>query len=347
MSSDTSAFTTDAVEPLDEASPDESVIVARPIQSRPNARPRVSQRRYALRRIGAAVVAAVFIVAVIKIFGAVFGSSSAAGATDTTLTPVPNDVAVAATTVPSASSTPATAAPSSTAPAAVTPPSAAHPAKLLIVGDSDAGAFAPYLSKLMTQTGVVAPTLDYKVSTGLARPDYFDWPAHLAQTVPAAAPDIVVVTFGGNDAQALTQPDGTVVQGVPTGKAGGDVEWRAEYGKRVGALMDTLSAEGRTLVWVGIPSSQNSADTARMKVQDAVVRAEVAKRPKVLFVDSWKLFSGVEGDFAEFVIDPRDGLGKDVRAKDGFHLNTTGAEILALSIADVIRGDLRARGAAI
>jgi hypothetical protein len=306
----------------------------------------VSPRRYAVRRVGAAVVVAVFIIVVIKVFGALFGSSGTAAATSTTSRPA-TSTNTPATTVPNADDTPATVAPATSAPAVAAVPSAAHPAKMLIVGDSDAGAFAPYLSKLMTETGVVAPTLDYKVSSGLARPDFFDWPAHLAQTLPAAAPDIVVVTFGGNDAQALTQPDGTVVQGVPTGKEGGDAAWRAEYGKRVGALMDTLSADGRTLVWVGIPSSQNSADTARMKVQDAVVRAEVTKRPKVLFVDSWKLFSGVEGDFAEFVIDPRDGLGKDVRAKDGFHLNTTGAEILALSIADVVRGDLRARGAAI
>jgi hypothetical protein len=79
-----------------------------------------------------------------------------------------------------------------------------------------------------------------------------------------------------------------------------------------------------------------------------VVRAEAAKRAdKVVFVDTWARFSGRNGGWAEYVIDPRDGEGKDVRADDGFHLNVNGAEILALDIAEAVRNDLRARGAAI
>ena len=67
--------------------------------------------------------------------------------------------------------------------------------------------------------------------------------------------------------------------------------------------------------------------------------------PGVIFIDTWKRFSGRDGNWAEFVIDPRDGVGKDVRGDDGFHLNTTGAEILALDIAQAIRDNLRADGA--
>jgi len=47
------------------------------------------------------------------------------------------------------------------------------------------------------------------------------------------------------------------------------------------------------------------------------------------------------------VQDPRDGQFKTVRADDGFHLNETGAEILALDIAQAIRTELRARGGAV
>jgi uncharacterized protein len=84
-----------------------------------------------------------------------------------------------------------------------------------------------------------------------------------------------------------------------------------------------------------------------MRVQDEVVRAEAAKRPNVVFIDTWARFSGRNGGWAEFVVDPRDGVGKDVRADDGFHLNQNGAEILALDIADAVRAELRARGAEI
>ncbi len=231
-----------------------------------------------------------------------------------------------------------------TAPAG--PPTAESPAVMLIAGDSDAGTFGPYLERLVDETGVVRTELDYKVSSGLARPDYFDWPAHLRTIVPTVDPDIVVVTFGGNDSQGLSIADGTFIAQSPTGTEA-DAEWRAEYGRRVGEVMDLLRADGRTLVWVGIPNDDNDEVTTRLRVQDEVVREEVAKRPDVRFVDTWKRFAGLEGGWAEFVVDPRDGQGKDVRADDGFHLNVDGAEILALDIAEVVKAALRDRGAAI
>ena len=224
-----------------------------------------------------------------------------------------------------------------------TVPSAADPAELLIIGDSDAGTFGPYLKTLLDATGMVTTEVDYKTSSGLARPDFFDWPVHMREIVPQVNPDIVVVTFGGNDAQGLRNVDESWA--VAREPSADDTEWREEYGRRVGETMDYLSDGNRTLIWVGIPNDDSPEVTARMQVQDEVVRAEVAKRPNVIFVDTWKRFAGRNGGWAEFLVDPRDGIGKDVRADDGFHLNENGAEILALDIAEVVRTELRDRGA--
>lgn len=224
------------------------------------------------------------------------------------------------------------------------PPSPENPATVFIVGDSDAGTFGPYLETLLDGTGVVETELDYKVSSGLARPDFFDWPAEIDEQLPEVDPDIVVATFGGNDAQGLAVADGDFIVGDPVAN---EAEWVEEYQARAGAVMDQLLAGGRTVVWVGIPNDDNPDVTARMAVQDRAAKAAAAERPNVIFIDTWKRFSGRDGNWAEFVIDPRDGVGKDVRADDGFHLNTTGAEILALDIAAQIRDVLRAQGAQI
>ena len=53
---------------------------------------------------------------------------------------------------------------------------------------------------------------------------------------------------------------------------------RRSEAARVGAVMDYLTEGNRTLVWVGIPNDDNPEVTARMQVQDEVVRAEAAKR---------------------------------------------------------------------
>ena len=66
-----------------------------------------------------------------------------------------------------------------------------------------------------------------------------------------------------------------------------------------------------------------------------------------MFIDTWARFAGRDGGWAEFVIDPRDQTGKDVRADDGFHLNQNGAEILAIDIAIAVQDELRAMGAAL
>ena len=226
-------------------------------------------------------------------------------------------------------------------------PSAADPAEVLILGDSEAGSFGPYLKSLLDATGIVTTELDYKTSSGLSRPDFFDWPAYMQQLVPQVNPDIVVVTFGGNDAQGLRNLDKSWAVNHEPASGVDDADWREEYGRRVGAAMDYLSDGNRTLIWVGIPNDDNPEVTARMKVQDEVVRAEAAKRPKVKFIDTWARFSGRNGGWAEFVVDPRDGEGKAVRADAGFHLTQNGAEILAIDIAGAAKADLRDRGATI
>jgi hypothetical protein len=303
----------------------------------------VSKRTYMVRRAVALAIVLVLAYAIVSGVSSLFGSDSEATAPSTPVTQtVVNDGSP--TTLGTLPPTTTTQPPVK----ARTTPTKDDPAEVLILGDSDAGSFGPYLKTLLDQTGIATTELDYKTSSGLARPDFFDWPAHMREVVPQFNPDIVVVTFGGNDAQGLRNADKTWAVNHAPASGGDDKDWRTEYAKRVGAVMDYLTEGNRTLVWVGIPNDNNPDVTARMKVQDVVVRSQAARRSdKVTFVDTWDRFSGRNGGWAEYVIDPRDGEGKDVRADDGFHLNTTGAEILALDIAEAVKADLRARGAKI
>ena len=315
--------------------------------STPDTRRRPSSRRYVVRRLGALAVVVVLAFMVFRGVSALFAGGDAGtadgGATDQSVV-VGGTESVSSSIVVDAATEPVTTTPVDTEPVDTGPASAENRATVFIVGDSDAGTFGPYLQTLLDGTGVVETQLDYKVSSGLARPDFFDWPAEIDRKLPEVNPDIVVATFGGNDAQGLAVENGDFIIGDPISN---EAEWTAEYQQRVGAVMDQLLEGGRTLIWVGIPNDDNPDVTARMALQDQAAKAAAAQRPDVIFIDTWNRFSGRDGNWAEFVIDPRDGQGKDVRADDGFHLNTTGAEILALDIAQAIRDTLRAQGAAI
>ena len=316
---------------------------------------RHSSRRYAIRRAGALVVVLLVAFGLFRGVGALLsgGDDGVADADGTdTVDSVPGaDAATGSSIVTDATgdagtvgTEPEETQPVDTEPVNTGPATAENPATVFIVGDSDAGTFGPYLQTLLDGTGVVETQLDYKVSSGLARPDFFDWPAEIDRKLPEVNPDIVVATFGGNDAQGLAVANGEFIVGDPVSN---EAEWTEEYQQRVGAVMDQLTEGGRTLIWVGIPNDDNPDVTARMAIQDQAAKAAAAERPEVIFVDTWKRFSGRDGGWAEFVIDPRDGEGKDVRADDGFHLNQTGAEILAIDIAQAIRDTLRAHGSAI
>ena len=216
------------------------------------------------------------------------------------------------------------------------PPTADHKLRLFIVGDSLAGGLGPVLTVRVEDTGLVEADTLYRVSSGLTRPDFYDWPAVLDRTIPLAQPDVVVAQFGGNDAQAIT------VEGQ--GYSPGTPEFAEEYASRVGEVMDFLRADGRTLIWVGLPNAPRQEFRERLQIVVGIQKAEADKRPDVVYVDSWAIFTGRDGGFASYVLDPSDGELKDVRAKDEFHLNATGESILALYVGDKVLEEVRERG---
>lgn len=315
---------------------------------RPDRKRPIRRSALLVRWLQVLVVVTVVLYSGVLALAGLFGGDEESSAPVTTLdastveSPNSDSPATEAITTESVSTAPPATEPPDTEPVVTGPPSAANPAEVYIVGDSDAGTFGPFLRDLLDGTTVTSTSLNYKTSSGLARPDFFDWNAELTSKLPEVDPDIVVVTFGGNDAQGLRNADLTWVVQNPVAN---EAEWTAEYVRRAGEIMDLLLADDRSVIWVGIPSHRDPAVAERMAIQDRAAKAAAADRPRVVFIDTWTRFSGRDGGFAEFVVDPRDNVGKDVRLDDGFHLNVNGAEILALDIAGAVRDDLRARGA--
>ena len=97
---------------------------------------------------------------------------------------------------------------------------------LYIAGDSMMGLPGMALTNLSNKTKLIKPLLDYHISTGLVRPDFFNWPAQLQSQVKAFDPGAVAVMFGANDNQPLQTASGEIHQFGSDG-------WKKEYRKRV------------------------------------------------------------------------------------------------------------------
>ncbi|MEO6124146.1 MAG: DUF459 domain-containing protein [Ilumatobacteraceae bacterium] len=293
-------------------------------------RTRPSKRTFMIRRIVVLGVLVLVLVLLVSAVRASVGGDDAISSPDSTAV-APNSE------VSSPSTSPIETPPTETTGPRI--PSAADPARVLLVGDSEAQGLGPFLQSVLDVDKLTTLTVDGRNSTGLVRDDFFDWPAKLNELVPSVDPDIVVAFFGGNDGQSF--------QNMPT-KRVDSPEWRAEYGKRVGAVMDFLGADGRTLIWIGVPNAAEADFSARLTVLNAVINEQVASHPDVIFIDSWRLFSGIDGGYAPLVIDPLSGTYIAVQAeRDKFHLNTPGSKILAAAVADAIAEDLVRRGATI
>ncbi|OAI42507.1 hypothetical protein AYO38_11425 [bacterium SCGC AG-212-C10] len=248
--------------------------------------------------------------------------------TQTAITNTPTPTITGAET---ASPTPApSATPTPTPPPAtlVRHPTSDAPLKMYIGGDSMAGIYGQSLVRAATDTGLIEADLDYRVSTGLTRPDYFDWPAELAAVSSSEQPDVMVVMFGANDPQGIRTPDGKVFQPVSDG-------WVVEYRRRVAATMDELNAPGRMVIWTGQPVMESADLSEKVAAMNQVFSEEAAKRPWVVYLDSWSVMADSHGKYSAYLPDG-DGDQQLMRAGDGIHLSRAGGDRLAAAAMRIV-----------
>jgi hypothetical protein len=209
-------------------------------------------------------------------------------------------------------------------------PTSADPLRLLIAGDSMTESAGPALLDAADATGVIRADRELRYSSGLTRPDYFDWPARLGQLVAEHDAEAVVVWLGANDAQGIQTPNGPAGFGTDA--------WIAEYRARVAAVMDQLAQDGRTVYWIGEPIMRSAEFDARMRLITDIYREEATRHERVRFIDTRALFSDDGGSYSAY-LPGSDGQPVLVRRDDGIHLTPAGADRLAPTVMDAIRED--------
>ncbi|MGO8877037.1 MAG: DUF459 domain-containing protein [Acidimicrobiales bacterium] len=225
-----------------------------------------------------------------------------------------------ATTAPKASTTTTTTNPMQ---APMQQPTKLHPLTILEIGDSlgedlgfglgdDVFASDPYVHVLQDAVG----------DTGLARPDYYNWPAHLEAELQSDHPGAVIVFIGGNDGQSFDQNGEYVGFGTAL--------WHRVYASRVALMMrECLAAKARVL-WVGMPIMQDPTFAAVMQLLNAIYKAQAARHPGVTYFSSWPVLASASGTYTESII--VNGQTELLRDPDGVHIANYGGDLLASSL---------------
>lgn len=210
-------------------------------------------------------------------------------------------------------------------------PTAAEPLQVVVAGDSTAKSLGDALIGATTDLPELSITNDGRVSTGLARSDYFNWGARMQEIVTTEQPELVVFMVGANDGQSILEGDGSIVAQF------GTPEWTEAYRQRVAGIMDLARGDGRRLVWVGEPNVGTGNVQQAVEIGNQLAAEEAASRPWVTYVDVAELLAGPGGGFSEYLTLP-DGSTVRCYAGDGVHLSVACLDRVMESLVPTITG---------
>jgi hypothetical protein len=246
-------------------------------------------------------------------------TTTSSPATTTTTPPTTTTTAPA----PTVTTYPAVLTPITRPPPALRQPTAAAPLTILVIGDSLGEDLGLGMGSVLGSDPLVRVVQDAVGDTGLARPDYYDWPLHLEEELQQYHPGALVVMLGGNDGQDFYDGGAYI--------AFGSEAWHTVYSERVAQIMDEAALAGAHVMWVGMPIMDDPSFSATMETLNSVYSQQAADHAGVTYFSSWAVFTDASGGYAAEL---PDGSGQEVlmRDPDGVHLAYGGMARLATAI---------------
>lgn len=245
--------------------------------------------------------------------------------TTSTTTAAPPAAPVPPTTVLGYSTTPTTP---NSAPPPITQPATGRPLTVLEIGDSLGEDLGLGMHDVLGSDPLVNVIQAAVGDTGLARPDYYDWPAHLAQELQQYHPGAVVVMLGGNDGQGFTDSGTSVMFG--------SAQWHTVYSERVAEIMNEATGAGAHVFWVGMPIMGDPGLSSEMALENQIYEQQAGIHPGVTYWSSWSLFCNGAGQYSQYLPDA-SGQVLMMRDADGVHLTGAGWDRLATAIVAPIQ----------
>jgi hypothetical protein len=203
-----------------------------------------------------------------------------------------------------------------------------HPLRVWIGGDSLAEVPGQALERTAPPGGAVDVLgVESRVSTGLTRPDLYNWFNRIIEVMDVMRPNVVVFSFGADDAH-------NYMSGLQPGKRIGDLgspSWDAEYGRRVLGVTRELTAHGIYVVWLGLPIPRGPGFRRSFLVVNGVLRRAVRSVPRhSAYINTWSLLSTKSGRYADYL--PEGDRLVLMRASDGVHYTPAAGDLIAHSI---------------
>jgi len=215
---------------------------------------------------------------------------------------------------------------------------ATKPLRIWVAGDSLAQVPGQALERVSNRA-VKVVGVESRLSTGLARPDLYNWFSRVQEAPAQLTPKVAVFSFGADDAHDF-------MAGVPGGRRVGLLgtpSWNAEYRRRVDGVTRELNAKGVYVVWLGLPIPDGPGFKKSFPIVNGILESVAAAHAKgAAYVDTWHILDDAHGRFAPYL--RVHGKLTLMRLPDGVHYTAAAGDLIAAQVLKQLRTvyDLRA-----
>jgi uncharacterized protein len=207
----------------------------------------------------------------------------------------------------------------------------ADPLRVWVAGDSLAEVPGQGLQRV-AGSAVDIVGVESRLSTGLARPDLYNWFLRIPVAARQLAPKVVVFSFGADDAHDY-------LAGVPKGKTVGPLgspTWDAEYRRRVEGVTHELAARGVYVVWLGLPIPDGSGFRHSFPIVNRILASVAKSNPRTsTYVDTWHLLDDAHGRYTAYL--RVHGKLTLMRLPDGVHYTPAAGDLVAEQVLKQLR----------
>ncbi len=179
--------------------------------------------------------------------------------------------------------------------------------RILVIGDSLAGGLGAGMVRMASNEEGFEVVSRFNESSGLTRPDVYDWARAIPKIMEGKNFNAVVVLIGMNDRQDIRSDAGPLAFISP--------EWTKAYQANTDAIADALKMQNVKVFWLGEPPMGDPAYDAEMKTVAALQKDRVIAKG-FNYIDTRPLLLASDGSYMDFGPDDTGEMRK-LRQRDG------------------------------
>ncbi len=191
--------------------------------------------------------------------------------------------------------------------------------KVLIVGDSMMmEGLGPSLQSMLRKRQNLEVIRHGRYSSGLSRPDFYNWNVNLQRLILEHNPELIVVSLGANDTQDIVNRKRF---GIDT------ASWEKVYSIRAMNFLNLAVENNRKVIWISLPVMIKMPYANRTKLINKLQAEVCTYFENASYINIEHLLTE-DGKFINF-IKGEDNQTVRLRSKDNIHVTRAGGDILA------------------